>query len=29
MNEVLRKQGDSSAKFGDIMGDLSRRMRDR
>jgi small subunit ribosomal protein S1 len=27
MNEVLRKQGDSSAKFGDIMGDLSRRMK--
>ncbi len=28
MNEVLRKQGDSSAKFGDIMGDLSRRMKE-
>jgi small subunit ribosomal protein S1 len=28
MSEVLRKQGDSSAKFGDIMGDLSRRMKE-
>ena len=27
MSEVLRRQGDSSAKFGDIMGDLSRRMK--
>ena len=29
MSEVLRKQGDSSAKFGDIMGDLSKRMKTR
>ncbi|MBM4366059.1 MAG: 30S ribosomal protein S1 [Deltaproteobacteria bacterium] len=29
MREVLRKQGDSSAKFGDIMGDLSRRIKER
>ncbi|GDX79814.1 30S ribosomal protein S1 [Deltaproteobacteria bacterium] len=29
MGEVLRKQGDSSAKFGDIMGDLSKRMKTR
>ena len=29
MGEVLRKQGDSSAKFGDIMGDLSKRMKER
>ena len=29
MSEVLRKQGDSSAKFGDIMGDLSRRMKEK
>ncbi|MDP2314329.1 MAG: 30S ribosomal protein S1 [Pseudomonadota bacterium] len=29
MKEVLRKQGDSSARLGDIMGDLSRRMRER
>jgi small subunit ribosomal protein S1 len=28
ISEVLRKQGDSSAKFGDIMGDLSRRMKE-
>ena len=29
VKEILRKQGDSSARLGDIMGDLSRRMRDR
>ncbi len=29
LTEVLRRQGDSSAKFGDIMGDLSRRMKTR
>ncbi len=29
MREVLRKQGDSSAKFGDIMGDLSKRIKER
>jgi small subunit ribosomal protein S1 len=29
MREILRRQGDSSARLGDIMGDLSRRMRER
>jgi ribosomal protein S1 len=29
VREILRKQGDSSARLGDIMGDLSRRMRER
>jgi small subunit ribosomal protein S1 len=29
MREILKKQGDSSARLGDIMGDLSRRMRER
>ncbi len=29
VREILRRQGDSSARLGDIMGDLSRRMRER
>ncbi|MFZ5480299.1 MAG: 30S ribosomal protein S1 [Myxococcota bacterium] len=29
VKEILRKQGDASARLGDIMGDLSRRMRER
>ena len=29
MKEVLKRQGDSSARLGDIMGDLSRRMKER
>jgi small subunit ribosomal protein S1 len=29
MKEVLRKQGDSAARLGDIMGDLGRKMRER
>jgi len=29
MREVLKRQGDSSSRLGDIMGDLSRRMRER
>jgi small subunit ribosomal protein S1 len=29
VKEILRRQGDSSARLGDIMGDLSRRMRER
>jgi small subunit ribosomal protein S1 len=29
MKEVLRRQGDSSTRLGDIMGDLSRRMKER
>ncbi len=29
MREILKRQGDSSSRLGDIMGDLSRRMRER
>jgi small subunit ribosomal protein S1 len=29
VKEILRKQGDASARLGDIMGDLSKRMRER
>ena len=29
VREILRRQGDSSARLGDIMGDLSKRMRER